>query len=87
MIAIKRSSGKTTDASTGATSKNGSAWGGSYVSRSTTAITPAGAMRVGYGYIGAMESGGIASIMIYEKLLSDAEIKQNYDALKGRFGL
>ena len=36
-----------------------------------------------YGYIGA----DIAYYMIYTKQLSDSEMKQNFDAIRGRFGL
>ena len=37
----------------------------------------------GYAYVGA----DIAYYMIYTKQLSDSEMKQNFDAIRGRFGL
>ena len=37
----------------------------------------------GNQYIGA----DIAYYMIYTKQLSDSEMKQNFDAIRGRFGL
>ena len=37
----------------------------------------------GGNYIGA----DIAYYMIYTKQLSDSEMKQNFDAIRGRFGL
>ena len=32
-------------------------------------------------------SGSISSFMIYDKLLTESEIKQNYNAYKGRFNI
>jgi len=37
--------------------------------------------------IGNYVLGNMANIMIYRKYLSDAEISQNYNALRGRFGV
>ena len=36
---------------------------------------------------GGQFSGRIACAMLYNKSLTEAEVKQNYNALKGRFGL
>lgn len=86
-VGIKMSTGKTATARTGFRSLNGSAWSASYNSRSTTALVAAGAVRVGSGYAGAVETGKVGMVMCYNKMLSDAEVKQNFDALQGRFGL
>jgi hypothetical protein len=40
-----------------------------------------------YGFGGAYLSGSIAVTQIYNRALTQAEITQNYNALKGRFGL
>ena len=34
-----------------------------------------------------MSNGKIFRVLIYNRVLTDAEIEQNYNALKGRFGL
>jgi hypothetical protein len=87
MTAIKMSTGKTTAARTGFYSKNGSAWGASYTSRSNVAVVAAGNLRIGSGYAGTVTDGFIGQVLCYNKMLSDAEILQNYNATKSRFGL
>ena len=87
MMAIKMSSGRTTTARTGFYSKNGGAWASSYTSRSSTAITSAGAVRVGTGYAGTVEDGSVGAVICYNRMLTDAEIKQNFNAHRGRYGL
>jgi hypothetical protein len=87
MMALKMSTGLTTAARTGFRSKNGSAWQSSYTSRSNTALTPSGAIRIGTGYAGTCNSGGIGSVLCYNKMLSDAEIAQVYNAMKSTYGL
>ena len=42
---------------------------------------------LGTGYVGGYWSGQMGLIMAYERDLTDAEVLQNYNALKGRFGL
>ena len=44
---------------------------------------------VGYRFTGNPEpfSGNIASVKIYNRVLSAQEVLQNYNALKGRYGL
>ena len=79
------SSGKTTAARTGFRSKNGSLWTPSWNSRSSTPIVPAEDIIVGSGYAGAMESSYIAIVRAYSKMLSDAEILENYNVTKERF--
>jgi hypothetical protein len=87
MVGIKMSTGKTTAARTGFYSKNGSAWSASYNSRSNVALVAAGAIRIGSGYAGTVTDGYIGSVLCYNRMLTDAEILQNYNATKGRFGL
>jgi hypothetical protein len=53
---------------------------------STTSILSNKALRIG-GMPGAYFAGRIASIKLYSTSLSPIEVRQNYDALKGRFGL
>lgn len=87
MIAIKMSTGLSATARTGYNSKNGSTWNQSYVSRSSTALITAGALRIGTGYAGTVDNGSVSIVACYNRMLSDAEIAQNYDAWRGRFGL
>ena len=87
MMALKMSTGLTTAARTGFRSKNGSAWIQDYGSRSNVALTPSGAIRIGTGYAGTCYSGGIGSVLCYNKMLSDAEIAQVYNAMKSTYGL
>lgn len=87
LVGIKMSSGKTASARTGYYSINGSAWTSSYVPLTTTAITPSGAIRIGAGYAGVVDNGNIAAILCYNKMLSDSEVNQNFNTLKGRFGV
>ena len=86
-MGIKMSTGRTASARTGFYSKNGAAWTSNYTSRSDTALVSAGAIRVGTGYAGAVEqnAGNIAMVLCYNKMLSDAEVKQNFIATRGRF--
>jgi len=87
-MGIKMSTGKTAAARTGFYTKNGSAWVSSYTSRSNTAIAgPAGAVRVGTGYAGPVENGYIGAVYCYNKMLSDSEVAQMYNATKERYGL
>jgi len=86
-ISIKLSTGHTTAARTGFRSKNGSAWNASYNSNSNVAVVPGADLRVGNGYAGIMESSYIAIVRAYNKMLSDAEILENYNITKERFGL
>lgn len=88
MMAIKMSTAKTAGvARTGYYSKNGAAWTQEYTSRSTNSVLTAGEIRIGTGYAGTVTNGSVAVVMAYNKMLSDEEILQNYDAFKGRFGV
>jgi hypothetical protein len=87
MVSIKMSSGKTTAARTGFYSLNGNPWVSNYTSMSNTAVVPAGAIVIGTGYAGTVGNGYIAGCYAYNKMLSDAEIKQNFEAHRWRFGV
>jgi len=88
MMAIKMSTGLTETSRTGFYSKNGANFASSYVSRSDTALVRGQQIRVGYGYAGVVEgSNGIGALLTYNKMLSNTEIGNVYDAMKGRFGL
>jgi hypothetical protein len=87
MISIKMSTGKTSAARTGFRSKNGSSWVQDYVSRSNTALVAAGDLRIGTGYSSVCYQGGIGSVLCYNKMLSDAEILQTFNATKSTYGL
>lgn len=87
LAALKMSSGKDTTARTGFWSKNGSAWSANYTSRTAVAVEPAGAIRIGSGYAGTVDNGNIGAVLCYNKMLNDAEIQQNFNALRGRFGI
>jgi len=87
MLGIKMNSGKTSATRTGLRSKNGSVWETNYVARSVTPITAAGQIRIGTGYAGTMDTGNLALLMVYTKMLTDAEVLEVYNATRGRFGL
>jgi len=86
-MGIKMSSGRSATARTGFYSKNGGIWISNYTSRSNTALVSAGAIRVGTGYAGTVENGNLALVMCYNKMLSDAEVQQNFNATRSRFGI
>jgi hypothetical protein len=87
MISIKMSTGKTSAARTGFFSKNGAPYSASYFSRSNTALVAAGDLVIGTGYAGPCYSGGIGTVLCYNKMLSDSEISQVYNATKTYYGL
>lgn len=87
MLGIKMSTGLTATPRTAFFSINGSNWISNYTSNSNTALNPAGAIRVGSGYAGTCDNGYIATVMCYNKMLSDIEIQQNFGALRARFGI
>ena len=43
--------------------------------------------KVGYGNIHTFHVGNVSNCRIYNRGLTAAEVQQNYNALKGRFGL
>ena len=87
MMAIKMSTGRTAAARTGFYSKNGGAWTSSWTSRSSNAIVSAGAIRIGTGYAGVVEDGSVGAVMCYNRMLTDAEINQNFNAHRSRFSI
>ena len=88
MMAIKMSTGLTSTARTGFYSKNGANWTANYNSRSDTALNRGQQIRIGTGYAGVVEgSNGIGALLTYNKMLSDTEISDLYDAMKDKFGL
>ena len=87
MMALKMSTGKTTTARTGFYSKNGAPWTAYYNSRSNTALVAAGSISVGNGYAGNVTDGFLSCVLCYNKMLSDSEILQNFNATRGRFGI
>ena len=79
LVGIKMSTGKTGGvARRGWYSINGSSWVENYTDRGTTAILPAGAIRIGSGYAGPVESGGISVVMVYDRQLTNDEVSQIY---------
>ena len=87
MCALHATDGLTTAARSGGSSINGGALGTSYGNRSTDPCRPAGEIRIGYGYAGACDNGGIAAVMAWNRKLSANEMAVLYDCYKGRFGL
>jgi hypothetical protein len=87
MMAIKMSTGLTSAARTGFNSKNGAPWQSSYYSRSNVALVPAGPVIIGSGYAGPVDNGSVSLVACYNRMLSDAEIAQNYEAWRTRFSL
>jgi hypothetical protein len=89
MVALKMSTGKTAACRIGYNSKNGSAWAQNYTCRSNTALVAAADIQIGSGYAGTCNagSGAIGDVLTYNKMLSDAEILQNYNAMKSTYGL
>ena len=87
MMAIKMSTGEGVTARTGFYSKNGSDWTSAWTSRSSTAITKAGDIRIGTGYSGTVIDGAVGAVHCYNKMLTDTEIKQNFNAQRSRFGV
>jgi hypothetical protein len=87
MMGIKMSTGKGTPCRTGFYSKNGGTWTNNYFCRSNNPIVPADAIIIGNGYSGVVQQGAIGMILCYNKMLSDAEILQNFNATKSIYGL
>jgi hypothetical protein len=53
----------------------------------TPLITSSSLVLGWYGFGGSYLSGSIAITQIYNRVLSQAEVTQNYNATKARFGL
>jgi len=87
MVALKMSTGLTSTSRTGFYSINGGSWTSWYETRSNTALVAAADIVIGSGYAGPVHNGSIGSVMCYNKMLSDAEILQNFNATKSTYGL
>ena len=87
MMGIKMSTGKGTTCRSGFYSKNGAAWYNNYFCRSNNPIVPADAIIIGTGYSGTVSQGSIGQVMCYNKMLSDTEVSQIYEATKSTYGL
>jgi hypothetical protein len=87
MAGIKMSTGKGTACRTGFYSINGAAWYNNYFCRSNNPIVPADAIIIGTGYSGTVSQGSIGQVMCYNKMLSDTEVSQIYEATKSTYGL
>ena len=68
-------------------STNGAAWYNNYFCRSNNPIVPADAIIIGTGYSGTVSQGSIGQVMCYNKMLSDTEVSQIYEATKSTYGL
>jgi len=62
---------------------SGSAWVSDYVNRGNNAITQAGAIRIGTGYAGPMESGYLGSVLVYDRALTVAEMSSLFTHYSG----
>lgn len=61
--------------------------GNSLANSLPTAVTSVSTANIGSGYAGPSFQGNIGCFMMYTKELSASEVLQNYQALKGRFGI
>lgn len=61
---------------------------GTKTTASTSGVTAnqTNGLQIGWEADGRQYSGGIASIQIYDRALTDAEVTQNYNAFRSRFG-
>ena len=57
------------------------------VSNSSTFYSSTSPYKIGYGNTHTIHKGNVSNCRIYNRGLSEAEVKQNYNAHKGRFGL
>jgi hypothetical protein len=87
MMGIKMSTGKTATARTGFYSKNGGNWVQNYTSRSNTALIASDEIRIGVGYAGTCDVGNVGMVLTYNKMLTNDEVLQLYNATRSRFGL
>lgn len=87
MVSLKMSTGLTSSPRNGWYSINGAGYTNNYTVRSSVALIPASTISIGNGYAGAVTAGAVGAVLTYNKMLSDAEIAQNYNAMKGNYGL
>lgn len=50
-------------------------------------FSPVGTSRLGLGNAGEYATGKIAQVMMYNRVLTPAEVSQNFQVLRGRYGL
>ena len=88
LIGIRMTTGEVEGlARRGFRSINGSAWQEAYTARSTEAIIPAGPVAIGNGYAGTVENGFLGKVMVYDRLITDEEISQIFEAQRGYYGI
>ena len=88
LVGIKMSTGKEQGvARQGWWSINGSSWASNYTDRGANAILPAGPIRIGRGYAGPVESGGISMVAVWDRQLTDDEVAQIFDNQRDKFGV
>lgn len=88
MWSLKMSTGLTSAARLAYSCVNGAAYTQNVgYSRSNVALVPASTVIIGSGYAGTVAVGGLGAVLTYNKMLSDTEIKQVYDAMKSNYGL
>ena len=88
LVGIKMTTGKLNGvARQGWWSIDGGAWIPDYTERSTTAILPAGPIRVGQGYAGPVESGGIGMVAVWDRTITDDEVNQVWQSQRSKYGL
>ncbi len=57
---------------------NGSGWSDTYYNNTTEVITPAGPIRVGYGYAGVVQAGYMHACCVWDRKLTTQEINNTY---------
>jgi len=88
MLSIKLSTGLTSEARRGFHSKNGNNYQESYTSRSNIALIPASKIRLGSGYAGpSRANNAMGAFLTYNKMLSNEEINQVWEATRERYGM
>jgi len=88
MWSLKMSTGLTSAARLAYSCVNGNAYSQNVgYSRSNTALVPASTIIVGNGYAGCVAVGALGAVLTYNKMLSDVEINQNFQAMRGNYGI
>jgi hypothetical protein len=77
MVSIKMTTAKISGTNrAGYYSIDGGNYAQNYTARSTTVPTPAGELRMGTGYAGAVEGGSMSQCLVWDRELSNTEINQ-----------
>lgn len=88
LVGIKMSTGKVQgQARQGWYSIDGGTWVSDYIDRGANTILPAGPIRIGRGYAGPVESGGIAIVAVWDRQLTDDEVSQIWQNQRSDFGV